>query len=206
MYFGRIDGDDIARRQASLETEMVWRPSESAGPGNQIFAGAMYWSVSCAVLACSAHVLPRCVPRELEGPERPDRGRAASANVLILIRFSPATCPRRCHCHRHRGYSAPDNFCFDSRCTDEPLMDDPRLAGYNVDRRVEEYVSALLGQAATTQGGEIMVMAGDDFNYVRGFLSFPRDTAGAGKVGGRCRCGRVLTARSGLTEPLSCYL
>ena len=48
MYFGRIDGDDIARRQASLETEMVWRPSESAGPGNQIFAGAMYWSVSRA--------------------------------------------------------------------------------------------------------------------------------------------------------------
>lgn len=52
MYFGRIDGDDIARRQASLETEMVWRPSESAGPGNQIFAGAMYWSVSRADAAC----------------------------------------------------------------------------------------------------------------------------------------------------------
>lgn len=63
------------------------------------------------------------------------------------------------------GYNSPDGFCFDERGHDEPIKDDPTLEGYNLDARVDQYVSEALEQAATIQGTELMVMAGDDFNY-----------------------------------------
>ena len=30
-------------------------------------------------------------------------------------------------------YSSPPGFCFDIKCADEPIMDDPNLQGYNLD-------------------------------------------------------------------------
>lgn len=33
-------------------------------------------------------------------------------------------------------YLAPDGFCFDAFCTDDPIMDNPKLHGYNVDAKV----------------------------------------------------------------------
>jgi hypothetical protein len=33
-------------------------------------------------------------------------------------------------------YSHPDGFCFDVLCTDDPVIDNPELEGYNVDERV----------------------------------------------------------------------
>lgn len=34
------------------------------------------------------------------------------------------------------GYGPPPGFCFDILCSDEPIMDDPRLHDYNVDEKV----------------------------------------------------------------------
>lgn len=34
------------------------------------------------------------------------------------------------------GYGPPPGFCFDILCSDEPIMDDPRLHDYNVDDKV----------------------------------------------------------------------
>jgi len=31
------------------------------------------------------------------------------------------------------GYGYPDESCYDIRCSDEPVMDDPDLEGYNLD-------------------------------------------------------------------------
>lgn len=33
-------------------------------------------------------------------------------------------------------YTAPSGFCFDTYCSDEPIMDNRRLHGYNVDEKV----------------------------------------------------------------------
>ena len=33
-------------------------------------------------------------------------------------------------------YSHPDGLCFDIMCTDEPIIDNEELEGYNVDERV----------------------------------------------------------------------
>ena len=39
----------------------------------------------------------------------------------------------------YRHYSYPSYFCFDMNCADEPVMDDPRLEGYNADRRSSDF-------------------------------------------------------------------
>lgn len=33
-------------------------------------------------------------------------------------------------------YTSPAGFCFDTYCSDEPIMDSPKLHGYNVDEKV----------------------------------------------------------------------
>lgn len=33
-------------------------------------------------------------------------------------------------------YMPPNGFCFDTYCNDEPIMDNPKLHGYNVNERV----------------------------------------------------------------------
>ena len=71
------------------------------------------------------------------------------------------------------GYGAPDGFCYDMvRCTDDPVMPDPNIEGYNIPAQVNSYVSAVLDHAAAMQtgateqgGGEVMILAGDDFNW-----------------------------------------
>jgi len=37
----------------------------------------------------------------------------------------------------YNHYSEPTGFCFDASCNDEPIMDDPKLDNYNVDRRAK---------------------------------------------------------------------
>lgn len=34
------------------------------------------------------------------------------------------------------GYSAPDGFCFDIRCRDDPIIDDNKSPEYNLDKKV----------------------------------------------------------------------
>ena len=36
-------------------------------------------------------------------------------------------------------YNNPSGFCFDIACTDEPINDNPKLQGYNVDEKVKPY-------------------------------------------------------------------
>lgn len=35
-----------------------------------------------------------------------------------------------------KHYNGPTGFCFDIRCEDDPIIDDPILEGYNVDEKV----------------------------------------------------------------------
>jgi lysosomal alpha-mannosidase len=62
-------------------------------------------------------------------------------------------------------YGPPPGFCFDVRCSDQPIQDDPKLFGYNVDERVAGFVRAAQEQAAHYASNHIMFTMGSDFNY-----------------------------------------
>lgn len=46
-------------------------------------------------------------------------------------------------------YNAPPGFCFDQECKDEPIMDDPRLENYNLDKKADELAHYLRNQSQT---------------------------------------------------------
>lgn len=100
--------------------------------------------------------------------------RVASKAIELIWRASPSAGPSNqlFAAAFFDGYGAPDGFCYDQvRCTDDPVMNDPNIEGYNVPQQVDSYVKAVLKQAAAIQtgataegGGELMMLAGDDFN------------------------------------------
>ncbi|XP_063898600.1 lysosomal alpha-mannosidase [Helicoverpa armigera] len=62
-------------------------------------------------------------------------------------------------------YNAPDGFCFDFLCNDEPIIDDPDNKVYNADRRVNDFISQIERQAKYYDHDNIMVTMGGDFTY-----------------------------------------
>jgi lysosomal alpha-mannosidase len=67
-------------------------------------------------------------------------------------------------------YQAPRTFCFE--CGDPPIMDDQQLDGYNVDKRVNEFVSAVQHQAQFYSSNHIMMTMGNDFQYENAQVNF----------------------------------
>eukprot|EP00636_Phaeomonas_parva_P016919 CAMPEP_0118851794 /NCGR_PEP_ID=MMETSP1163-20130328/1098_1 /TAXON_ID=124430 /ORGANISM="Phaeomonas parva, Strain CCMP2877" /LENGTH=1103 /DNA_ID=CAMNT_0006784183 /DNA_START=134 /DNA_END=3445 /DNA_ORIENTATION=+ len=64
------------------------------------------------------------------------------------------------------SYGPPAGFDFDIKNDNAvPIMDDERLADYNVESRVNDFVSTSLKQGAMTQGSHILMTMGSDFNY-----------------------------------------
>ncbi|MPC27361.1 Lysosomal alpha-mannosidase [Portunus trituberculatus] len=64
-----------------------------------------------------------------------------------------------------RGYSPPVGFCFDILCSDEPIMDDPRLHDYNVDKKVDAFIKAAKAEGEGYATNHIIMTMGEDFNY-----------------------------------------
>ncbi|XP_063885164.1 lysosomal alpha-mannosidase-like isoform X4 [Scylla paramamosain] len=64
-----------------------------------------------------------------------------------------------------RGYSPPVGFCFDILCSDEPIMDDPRLHDYNVDKKVESFLKIAKAQSDGYATSHIIMTMGMDFQY-----------------------------------------
>ncbi|CAH4036337.1 unnamed protein product [Pieris brassicae] len=62
-------------------------------------------------------------------------------------------------------YNAPDGFCFDFLCNDEPIVEDPDSKVYNADKRVNDFISQIERQAKYYDHDNIMVMMGGDFTY-----------------------------------------
>lgn len=64
-------------------------------------------------------------------------------------------------------YMPPTGFCFDILCTDEPIMDDPRLHDYNVDERVDAFLKIVEAEAEgySNDTGHIVMTMGRDFYY-----------------------------------------
>ncbi|CAF1497023.1 unnamed protein product, partial [Adineta steineri] len=62
-------------------------------------------------------------------------------------------------------YSAPNSFCFDFSCGDQPIMDDNRLYDQNVQERVQAFLQAARDEAAGYATNHIIMTFGDDFNF-----------------------------------------
>ena len=66
------------------------------------------------------------------------------------------------------GYNPPDGFCYDWVCAgDDPIMDDPRLNGYNVDDVVRRFKIAAEHQRKHFKGNNIMMTMGSDFQVFK---------------------------------------
>ncbi|KAM0909303.1 hypothetical protein ACQ4PT_014880 [Festuca glaucescens] len=62
-------------------------------------------------------------------------------------------------------YSPPSGFGFEVLDDITPVQDDLLLFDYNVEQRVNDFVSAAIAQANVTRTNHIMWTMGDDFNY-----------------------------------------
>jgi len=65
----------------------------------------------------------------------------------------------------YHNYGWPAGYCFDVRCSDDPIMDDPRLENYNADWKAAGLVSYLHERASHYNTNELLVTIGGDFNY-----------------------------------------
>ena len=63
------------------------------------------------------------------------------------------------------NYGAPPGFCYDIKCKDSRIQDDPYLEDYNVDTVVDNFIARVEEVAAYTRGGHIMFTMGSDFQY-----------------------------------------
>ncbi|XP_038219796.1 lysosomal alpha-mannosidase-like [Zerene cesonia] len=62
-------------------------------------------------------------------------------------------------------YNAPDGFCFDFLCNDEPIVEDTDSIAYNADKRVNDFITQIERQAKYYDHDNIVVMMGGDFTY-----------------------------------------
>jgi hypothetical protein len=72
----------------------------------------------------------------------------------------------------YQHYHAPEGFCFNERCTDEPIIDDPELETYNVDNRTAELYNYLTHMAKHFRTNHLLVPFGQDFAYLNAQKSF----------------------------------
>ncbi|CAN1342026.1 Probable alpha-mannosidase At5g66150 [Linum perenne] len=62
-------------------------------------------------------------------------------------------------------YSPPTGFHFEVGDVDDLVQDDPLIYDYNVDQRVQDFVTAAKTQANVTRTNHVMWTMGDDFQY-----------------------------------------
>uniref|UniRef100_A0A8R1E2Y7 Alpha-mannosidase n=1 Tax=Caenorhabditis japonica TaxID=281687 RepID=A0A8R1E2Y7_CAEJA len=63
------------------------------------------------------------------------------------------------------NYGPPEGFCWDSLCGDDPIMDNPSLEEYNVQKKVDDFVSHVRKQAEHQATNQVMLLMGSDFQY-----------------------------------------
>lgn len=69
-------------------------------------------------------------------------------------------------------YSPPPGFCFDARCTDEPIKDDPTLEDYNLNIKSQKLVDYFKSMSLHYRSNNLMHTLGEDFHYINGNMWF----------------------------------
>jgi hypothetical protein len=72
----------------------------------------------------------------------------------------------------YHHYSAPDGFCFDVRCNDDPFVDDETLETYNADKKVEDFYNWIMHQKEHYKTNHLFITMGDDFAYMNAKMYF----------------------------------
>ncbi|KAF7254845.1 hypothetical protein EG68_08829 [Paragonimus skrjabini miyazakii] len=70
------------------------------------------------------------------------------------------------------SYCYPATFCFDDKCGDQPIQDDPELEDYNVEERVAQFLSYINQVKNAFATNHIMVLMGCDFTYENANANF----------------------------------
>ncbi|KAK3085809.1 hypothetical protein FSP39_008930 [Pinctada imbricata] len=65
----------------------------------------------------------------------------------------------------YNGYGPPGGFCFDVKCHEDPIMDDPNLHDFNVQQKVSSFINATLTWAESYATEHVLMTMGGDFNY-----------------------------------------
>ncbi|XP_030052794.1 lysosomal alpha-mannosidase [Microcaecilia unicolor] len=63
------------------------------------------------------------------------------------------------------GYNPPAFMCWDGLCSDDPVMDDESLEGYNVDIIVSRFLAVAYSQAEVYRTNHLIMTMGSDFHY-----------------------------------------
>lgn len=70
----------------------------------------------------------------------------------------------------YHGYGAPNNFCFDVRCSSQvPIMDDPSLEGQNVRDRADQFMKYFRKMSKYYKSNHLMHTFGSDFHYMNAY-------------------------------------
>ncbi|XP_063708825.1 lysosomal alpha-mannosidase-like [Culicoides brevitarsis] len=66
----------------------------------------------------------------------------------------------------HNLYQPPSGFCFDILCDNEPIIDNPKSADYNVIERVDTWFEFVRNQSESYRTNNIIMTMGGDFTYM----------------------------------------
>ena len=67
-------------------------------------------------------------------------------------------------------YSPPPSFCWELLCNDEPIMDNPNLHDYNLDRRARDFVEYAKNANKAYRTNHVAITTGMDFHYQVKFM------------------------------------
>ncbi|KOB69278.1 putative lysosomal alpha-mannosidase, partial [Operophtera brumata] len=65
----------------------------------------------------------------------------------------------------YNTYSPPPGFCFDVLCNDEPIVDDVDSPMFNVDDKVNAFISIVRNMSLSYVTNNVLVTMGEDFQY-----------------------------------------
>ncbi|XP_045508968.1 lysosomal alpha-mannosidase-like isoform X1 [Colias croceus] len=65
----------------------------------------------------------------------------------------------------YNTYSPPPGFCFDVLCDDEPIIDDPDSPMFNVDERINKFLTYVTDQGKNYRTQNVIITMGGDFTY-----------------------------------------
>ncbi|UYV68491.1 MAN2B1 [Cordylochernes scorpioides] len=135
LFLGRIDYQDKSTRKDNLTMEMLWKASSNLGKAENVFH----------VVRNTANMIHICFEDKCD--------LCAGESSHLFTGVLP------------NSYSPPNGFNFDILSNDAPLMDDPELEDYNIDVKVEEFLSIMSRQKDVYKTNHLIVTMGNDFNY-----------------------------------------